>query len=71
VARGKDRRKDDTRRPKEAAIWDAAGRNGLRRQIHPKLPKNVRAINSCRSPAVSLAGSTCCREAQGIAPNQF
>lgn len=71
MARGKDRRKDDTGRPKEAAIWDAAGRNGLRRQIHPKLLKNVRAINSCRSPAVSLAGSTCCREAQGIAPNQF
>lgn len=30
----------------------------MRREIHPELPKNVRAINSCRSyPAVSLAGS--------------
>lgn len=42
-----------------------AGRNGLRREIHPRLPKNVGAINSCRSPAVSLAGSTCCRTRRG------
>lgn len=32
--------------------------SGLRREIHPKLSKNVGAINSCRSLAVSLAGSS-------------
>lgn len=30
----------------------------MRREIHPKLSKNVGAINSCRSSAVSLAGSS-------------
>lgn len=58
-------------RKKRRFVEVATGRNGLKRKIHPRLPKNVRAINSCRNPAVSLAGSTCCRDAQGIAPNQF
>ncbi|CAL1680106.1 unnamed protein product [Lasius platythorax] len=44
-------------RKKRRFVEVATGRNGLRRKIHPRLPKNVRAINSCRNPAVSLAGS--------------
>lgn len=60
LVRGKDRRHGRARK-KKRRLRGVVGRNGLRREIHPGLPENVGAINSCRSPAVSLAGSTCCR----------
>lgn len=42
-----------------------------RREIHPKLSKNVGAINSCRSSAVSLAGSSSSRRRRASRQTSF
>jgi len=48
------------------------GGNGLRREIHPRLPGNVGAINPCRGRRRYLVPQYLqLGEAQGIAPNQF
>lgn len=43
----------------------------MRREIHPKLSKNVGAINSCRSSAVSLAGSSSSRRRRASRQTSF